>query len=42
VLLDPERAELLGDAAHRRLTEHYLPDSGTALWMKLLATVSSR
>lgn len=40
LLLDPERATRLGDAAHRRVRERFLPDRNLALWMQLLATLT--
>jgi trehalose synthase len=39
VLLDPNRAKRLGDAARRRVTERFLPDQYLARWAELLATL---
>jgi trehalose synthase len=40
VLLDAERAQRLGNAAHERVRACFLPDRHMAAWMRLLATLS--
>jgi trehalose synthase len=40
LLLDSDRARRLGDAAHQRVREHYLPDRYISRWIELLATLS--
>ncbi|MEO8687884.1 MAG: glycosyltransferase [Solirubrobacteraceae bacterium] len=39
LLVDPARARRLGDAAHERITEQYLPDRHMTQWTELLATL---
>jgi trehalose synthase len=42
VLLDPDRARRLGDAAQERVREQFLPDRYLSQWAKLLATLPVR
>ena len=39
LLLDPDRAKRLGDAARQRVRERFLPDRYLARWAELLATL---
>ena len=39
LLLDPDRAKRLGDAARQRVSERFLPDRYLARWAELLATL---
>ncbi|MGH2967133.1 MAG: glycosyltransferase, partial [Solirubrobacterales bacterium] len=39
LLLDPDRAAMLGEAGHQRVREHFLPDRYLAQWMVLFATL---
>jgi trehalose synthase len=39
LLLNPDRAKRLGDAARQRVTDCFLPDQYLALWVELLATL---
>jgi trehalose synthase len=40
LLLDRPRATRLGDAAHQRVKDHFLPDRYIAQWTELLATLT--
>ena len=42
LLLDPDRARRLGDAAQQRVREHFLPDRYLSQWAELLATLPVR
>jgi trehalose synthase len=42
LLLDTERARQLGDAAHQRVREQFLPDRYLSQWAELLATLPAR
>ena len=42
LLLDPDRAKRLGDAAQQRVREHFLPDRYLARWAELLVTLPAR
>ena len=42
LLLDPDRAKLLGDAAQQRVRERFLPDRYMSQWAELLATLPAR
>jgi trehalose synthase len=42
LLLDPDRARRLGDAAQQRVTEQFLPDRYLSQWAELLATLPAR
>jgi hypothetical protein len=39
LLLDPDRAKRLGDAAQKRVRERFLPDRYLSRWAELLATL---
>jgi trehalose synthase len=41
LLLNPDRAKRIGDAAQQRVREHYLPDRHLAQWTELLATLAT-
>ena len=42
LLLDPDRAKRLGDAAQQRVRERFLPDRYMSQWAELLATLPAR
>jgi trehalose synthase len=42
LLLDPDRARRLGDAAQQRVREHFLPDRYLSRWAELLGTLPLR